>query len=69
MDLLQHLAISGFRVLMIMLSICTWAGATLAANPAFDCGKVAPGSIEELICKDDGLAPWTGYSPRSTGRR
>lgn len=32
------------------------AGRALAEGPSFDCGKVAPGSIEELICKDGELS-------------
>jgi uncharacterized protein len=31
-------------------------GAALAANPAFYCSKVQKGSIEELICSDEGLS-------------
>ena len=31
-------------------------GAAHAAGPAFDCGKVEQGSIEEMICRDEGLA-------------
>jgi uncharacterized protein len=27
----------------------------MAEGPSFDCGKVKTGSIEEMICKDDGL--------------
>ena len=41
---------------MLTLGACLGRGAALAANPAFDCGQAAPGSIEEMICKDDGLA-------------
>lgn len=32
------------------------AGVSLAAGPSFDCGKVQKSSIEELICKDEGLS-------------
>jgi uncharacterized protein len=32
------------------------AGIALAAGPSFDCSKVQKGSIEELICKDEGLS-------------
>lgn len=28
----------------------------LAAGPSFDCDKIRPGSIEEMICKDDRLS-------------
>jgi len=31
-------------------------GIALAAGPSFDCSKVQKGSIEELICKDEGLS-------------
>jgi len=30
--------------------------AASAERPSFDCSKVKPGSIEEMVCKDDGLA-------------
>ncbi len=33
----------------------TAPGVALAADPAFDCGK-ADGSVEEMICNNDGLA-------------
>ena len=49
-------AISGLGAVMVMLGLCLGTGTAIAANPAFDCGKVAPGSIEEMICRDDGLA-------------
>jgi uncharacterized protein len=52
MKSLPHRAI----VLILTLGACLWRGTALAANPAFDCGQAAPGSIEEMICKDDGLA-------------
>jgi uncharacterized protein len=31
-------------------------GIALAAGPSFDCSKVQKGSVEELICKDEGLS-------------
>ncbi len=43
-------------ILLLTLGACLGRGTALAANPAFDCGQAAPGSIEEMICKDDGLA-------------
>jgi len=43
-------------ILILTLGACLGRGTALAANPAFDCGQAAPGSIEEMICKDDGLA-------------
>ncbi|MEE4262477.1 MAG: MliC family protein [Desulfobacteraceae bacterium] len=39
-------------VLILGLSI----GRANAADPSFDCGKSQKGSIEELICKDEGLS-------------
>ena len=33
-----------------------WLEIAMAESPSFDCGKVKAGSIEETICKDDGLA-------------
>jgi uncharacterized protein len=32
------------------------ASVSEATGPSFDCGKVEAGSIEEMICKDEGLA-------------
>ena len=32
------------------------AGTAQAAGPSFDCGKVEAGSVEELVCRDAGLA-------------
>jgi uncharacterized protein len=40
-------------MVFVLLGPCA---AALAAGPAFDCGKVRAGSIEELICKDKGLS-------------
>ena len=42
--------------LLALVSYGFLAGNTLAAQPSFDCQRVAAGSIEELVCKDDGLA-------------
>src|SRR5690349_13698638 len=36
--------------------LVTMAGAARAAGPSFDCGQVEPGSIEALVCRDEGLA-------------
>ncbi len=33
-----------------------FAGGVFAAGPSFDCKNVEPGSIEELVCKDEGLS-------------
>ena len=42
---------------IILVSSC-WllAGTTHAEGPSFDCGKVEAGSIEVMICKDEGLS-------------
>jgi uncharacterized protein len=42
--------------LMVLMSILVWMGAAVAASPSFNCGKVKPGSMEEMICKDTSLA-------------
>ena len=39
-----------------MLSLLAHVGAAHAAGPSFDCGKVAAGSVEELVCRDATLA-------------
>jgi uncharacterized protein len=41
---------------MLSLSYGSTVSNALAAGPSFDCGKVQTGSIEEMICKDDGLS-------------
>jgi uncharacterized protein len=43
-----------FRLVLIILMLST--GSALAASPAFDCSKAEAGSIEALICNNDGLA-------------
>ena len=42
--------------LMVLMSILVWMSAAVAASPSFDCAKVKTGSMEEMICKDDGPA-------------
>jgi uncharacterized protein len=44
--------------LTILLASSTWLciAAARAEGPSFDCSKVEAGSIEEMICKDKGLA-------------
>lgn len=42
--------------LLVASAYCLVAGGVLAAGPSFDCGKVETGSIEELVCKDEGLS-------------
>jgi uncharacterized protein len=47
---------------VLLTMSCCWllASQAEAGSPSFDCGKVAAGSIEELVCKDDGLASLDG---------
>jgi uncharacterized protein len=42
--------------MLLSFSFCLWVGAALAASPSFECGKVKPGSIEEMICRDEALS-------------
>ena len=42
--------------LLAIACCCLFAGEASATGPSYDCGKVASGSIEELVCKDEGLA-------------
>jgi len=47
------------KAVLLVLAFSTHgaaAGVALAAGPSFDCKKVQKGSIEELICKDEGLS-------------
>ena len=46
----------GSKILMLALGVMVWIGTAMAASPSFNCDKVKPGSIEEMICKDEGLA-------------
>ena len=45
-------------ILFVLAFLASGAGVgiALAAGPSFDCSKVQKGSIEELICKDEGLS-------------
>ena len=44
-------------IAVLFASTCwLFAGAARAEGPSFDCGKVEAGSIEEMVCKDKGLA-------------
>ena len=47
-----------FGSIAVLLALTCWlfAGAARAEGPSFDCGKVEAGSIEEMVCKDKGLA-------------
>ncbi len=40
----------------LTVGICLFVGTALAASPSFNCAKVKTGSMEEIICKDEGLA-------------
>ena len=46
------------RSIAVLLALTCWlfTGAVLAEGPSFDCVKVEAGSIEEMVCKDKGLA-------------
>lgn len=47
------------RLAQLLLALALgvlWLPAATAAGPSFDCTKVEPGSVEELICQDQGLA-------------
>jgi uncharacterized protein len=43
---------------VLMTIFCCWLCVceAMAVSPSFDCEKVKDGSIEERVCKDDGLA-------------
>ena len=41
---------------LLALGLPCWASGVMAAGPSFDCRKVKDGSIEQMICVDDGLA-------------
>jgi uncharacterized protein len=43
---------------IVLLTFGGWmcVGAAMAKGPSFDCSKVEAGSIEAMICKDEGLA-------------
>jgi len=44
-------------IAVLLASFCwLFIGAARAEGPSFDCGKVEAGSIEEMVCKDKGLA-------------
>ena len=40
----------------LFLPFCIIAAEASAASPSYDCGNVESGSIEEMVCKDGGLA-------------
>jgi uncharacterized protein len=45
-------------LITVMLAAICWlfTGAARAEGPSFNCAKVESGSIEEMVCKDQGLA-------------
>jgi len=55
-DVSFNLAINVKYVIATIL--CCWlcVSDAVAGSPSFDCGKVEVGSVEELVCKDAGLA-------------
>jgi uncharacterized protein len=40
----------------LVLALAATAGLVSAEGPSFDCSRVEVGSIEELVCKDEGLS-------------
>jgi uncharacterized protein len=48
--------LSGSIAVLLALTCWLFAGAARAEGPSFDCAKVAPGSIEEMVCKDKELS-------------
>ena len=43
-------------LLIVFLLLLLSSGTIRADGPSFNCSKVAPGSIEEMICKDENLS-------------
>ena len=43
-------------MVLLYLVLALYGGKAGAADPSFDCGKVEAGSIEAIICKDQGLS-------------
>jgi uncharacterized protein len=43
-------------MVLLFLVLALYGGKAGAADPSFDCGKVEAGSIEAIICKDQGLS-------------
>ncbi len=52
----MRLYASASALAVFALNLVPLAGSAVAAAPAFDCSKVEAGSIEALICQDDGLS-------------
>jgi uncharacterized protein len=50
------MTVSWWGRVLLLLAIWPADGTALAAGPAFDCSKVAIGSIEALICVDEELS-------------
>ena len=55
---MKNLALWISLTMFVLVPMTKWAGVgiALAAGPSFDCSKVQKGSIEELVCKDEGLS-------------
>ncbi len=49
-------SLAKIKYTVLLLSICAITIEAAAAGPSFDCGKVAGGSIEEMVCTDELLA-------------
>lgn len=43
------------NIVILVVFLCTPLFA-LAQGPSFSCGKIEPGSVEEMICQDEGLS-------------
>jgi uncharacterized protein len=56
MKIYKFTILSSLNDVLLTAAFCLWAGSALAAGPSFDCGSVEAGSIEEMVCKDAGLA-------------
>jgi uncharacterized protein len=52
----RALKIKSILFVLAFLAKGAEVGIALATGPSFDCSKVQQGSIEELICKDEGLS-------------
>lgn len=52
----MRLYASASALAVFAVNLVPLAGSAVAAAPAFDCSKVEAGSIEALICQDDGLS-------------
>jgi uncharacterized protein len=55
---------------IVPLTLGCWIcmGSAMAKGPSFDCGKAEAGSIEAMICQDDGLAAMDRFPFDHLGR-